>query len=145
MRKDLDKQIQDHDKLHKTMNVALPLHKVENLDAGVNLLERQKATIEKQQEVIDSLRKKNDELRVQLDELDSKVLAVDRDAKRAIAAVARVQTQTPARGDVGIGGASIDDEKSVISNPGVVYSNAEKEEMREHLRRILIGAAPAPK
>ncbi len=138
LKKDLNSQKHELHSLKKAFNVAIPEEKLKDVSSNVRLLEEQSKLIQEQQDIINSLKVNNDELRKRLDELDLKVLAADKDAKKAIRAVSSNSVSTPSNA-----GVANDDERSIVSNPGVVYSNAEKEEMREHLRRILIGAAPA--
>ena len=138
LKKDLNSQKHELHSLKKAFNVAIPEEKLKDVSSNVRLLEEQSKLIQEQQDIINSLKVNNDELRKRLDDLDLKVLAADKDAKKAIRAVSSNSVSTPSNA-----GIANDDERSIVSNPGVVYSNAEKEEMREHLRRILIGAAPA--
>ena len=118
----LDEQKEDLDVLKKKLpfTVAIPKEKLEsNIDK-----------LDEQRRMIDNLQSLYDELKSSIKYLDDKYEAVDDHAKKAMRVVS---SWTPTKG----GNASIDDDKSVISNPGVVYSNADKEEMRKHLSSLL--------
>ena len=117
--------------------VAIPKEKLESnvdkLQTSIEQLNEHEGRIEDLQSLYDEFKKlksSNDKLREALHNLDKKYYAVDEHARKAMRVVS---SWTPMKG----GNTAIDDDKSVISNPGVVHSNADKEEMRKHLSSLL--------